>query len=285
MVKFMREIKAALITEKVKELFLKISYEIGDDVLCSLKEGKDKEISPIGKAILEEIIENDTLAAKERMAVCQDTGMAVVFAEVGQEVHITGGDFQEAINQGVREAYGQGYLRKSVVSDPLFERKNTQDNTPAVIYTDIVAGGGIKLAATAKGFGSENMSRLKMLTPADGQQGVLDFIVETVSLAGPNPCPPLVVGVCVGGTMDKAAQLAKKATMRHLGFSNPDPRYQALEEKALALINETGIGPGGLGGLTTGLAVHIDWYPTHIAGLPVAVNICCHAVRHDTVEI
>ncbi len=281
----MREIKAALITEKVKQLFLKISYEIGDDVLCGLRAGKDKEISPIGKAILEEIIANDTLAAKEGMAVCQDTGMAVVFAEVGQEVHITEGDFQQAINQGVREAYAEGYLRKSVVSDPLFDRKNTQDNTPAVIYTDIVPGDSVKLAVTAKGFGSENMSRLKMLTPADGQQGVLDFIVETVSLAGPNPCPPVVVGVCVGGTMDKAAQLAKKATMRRLGSLNPDARYQALEEKALEQINASGIGPGGLGGLTTALAVHIDWYPTHIAGLPVAVNICCHAVRHGTVEI
>jgi fumarate hydratase subunit alpha len=281
----MREIKAALITEKVKELFLNLSYEIGDDVLCSLKAGRDKEKSPIGKAILDEIIANDNLAAKERMAVCQDTGMAVIFAGVGQEVHITEGDFQEAIHQGVREAYGQGYLRKSVVSDPLFERKNTQDNTPAVIYTEILPGDRITLAATAKGFGSENMSRLKMLTPAQGRQGVLDFIVETVSLAGPNPCPPVVVGVCVGGTMDKAAQLAKKATMRRLGTPNPDPRYQALEYEALEQINASGIGPGGLGGLITALAVHIDWYPTHIAGLPVAVNICCHAVRHGAAEI
>lgn len=217
--------------------------------------------------------------------MCQDTGMAVVFAEVGQDVHITGGNFVDAINQGVREAYSEGCLRKSIVADPLFDRKNTGDNTPAVIYTDIVPGDKIKLTVTCKGFGSENMSRIKMMTPADGVDGVLDFIVNTVVEAGPNPCPPTIVGVCIGGTMDKAAQIAKLATIRPVGSHNSDPRYAQLEAEALRRINDSGVGPGGLGGRVTCLAVNIESYPTHIAGMPVAVNVCCHAARHGEAVI
>lgn len=281
----MREITACQIKDTIKTLFININYEIGDDVLSSLESAVDREVSPVGKAILGQIIENDIIAKNERVPMCQDTGMAVVFAEVGQDVHITGGSFTNAINEGVREAYSEGYLRKSIVSDPLFDRKNTGDNTPAIIYTDIVPGDKIKLTVTCKGFGSENMSRIKMMTPADGVDGVLDFIVKTVVEAGPNPCPPTIVGVCIGGTMDKAAQLAKLATIRPVGSRNSDPRYAELEAEALRRINESGVGPGGLGGRITCLAVNIESYPTHIAGMPVAVNICCHAARHGEAVI
>ncbi|MFY9381721.1 MAG: fumarate hydratase [Eubacteriales bacterium] len=281
----MREITASQIKDTIKTLFININYEIGDNVLSSLKCALDREVSPVGKAILSQIIENDIIAKNERVAMCQDTGMAVVFAEVGQDVHITGGNFVDAINQGVREAYSEGCLRKSIVADPLFDRKNTGDNTPAVIYTDIVPGDKIKLTVTCKGFGSENMSRIKMMTPADGVDGVLDFIVNTVVEAGPNPCPPTIVGVCIGGTMDKAAQIAKLATIRPVGSHNSDPRYAQLEAEALRRINDSGVGPGGLGGRVTCLAVNIESYPTHIAGMPVAVNVCCHAARHGEAVI
>jgi fumarate hydratase subunit alpha len=280
-----REITASQIKDTIKTLFININYEIGDNVLSSLKCALDREVSPVGKAILSQIIENDIIAKNERVAMCQDTGMAVVFAEVGQDVHITGGNFVDAINQGVREAYSEGCLRKSIVADPLFDRKNTGDNTPAVIYTDIVPGDKIKLTVTCKGFGSENMSRIKMMTPADGVDGVLDFIVNTVVEAGPNPCPPTIVGVCIGGTMDKAAQIAKLATIRPVGSHNSDPRYAQLEAEALRRINDSGVGPGGLGGRVTCLAVNIESYPTHIAGMPVAVNVCCHAARHGEAVI
>ncbi len=281
----MREITASQIKDTIKTLFININYEIGDNVLSSLKCALDREVSPVGKAILSQIIENDIIAKNERVAMYQDTGMAVVFAEVGQDVHITGGNFVDAINQGVREAYSEGCLRKSIVADPLFDRKNTGDNTPAVIYTDIVPGDKIKLTVTCKGFGSENMSRIKMMTPADGVDGVLDFIVNTVVEAGPNPCPPTIVGVCIGGTMDKAAQIAKLATIRPVGSHNSDPRYAQLEAEALRRINDSGVGPGGLGGRVTCLAVNIESYPTHIAGMPVAVNVCCHAARHGEAVI
>lgn len=281
----MREITASQIKDTIKTLFININYEIGDNVLSSLKCALDREVSPVGKAILSQIIENDIIAKNERVAMCQDTGMAVVFAEVGQDVHITGGNFVDAINQGVREAYSEGCLRKSIVADPLFDRKNTGDNTPAVIYTDIVPGDKIKLTVNCKGFGSENMSRIKMMTPADGVDGVLDFIVNTVVEAGPNPCPPTIVGVCIGGTMDKAAQIAKLATIRPVGSHNSDPRYAQLEAEALRRINDSGVGPGGLGGRVTCLAVNIESYPTHIAGMPVAVNVCCHAARHGEAVI
>lgn len=276
----MRYVEAELLKNTVRDLFLEANYVIGKDVYGKLKTRYQMEESPIGRSVLSQIIKNDEIAAKEKIPMCQDTGIAVVFVELGQEVAIVGGNFNEAINQGVREAYTQGYLRKSVVSEPIFDRVNTKDNTPAVIHVNIVPGNKINILVTAKGFGSENMSALKMLKPADGLQGVKDFIVETAIKAGPNPCPPIIIGVGIGGTVEKAAILAKKATTRPVDIHNPDERYAQLEREILEEINKSGIGPGGLGGRTTALAVNIDYYPTHIAGLPVAVNICCHAARH-----
>jgi len=276
----MRQIRAEVIKDTVKDLFIEANYVIGKDIYKKLKEQHEKEESEVGKSILKQIIENDEIAAKERIAICQDTGLAVLFIELGQDVRIVGGDFNEAVNQGVREAYTDGYLRKSAVTDPLFDRKNTKDNTPAIIHIEIVPGDKIKILVTPKGFGSENMSALKMLKPADGVKGVKDFVVETAVKAGPNPCPPIIVGVGIGGTVEKAALMAKKATLRPVGQHNPDERYARLEQEILEEINKSGIGPGGLGGRTTALAVNIEHFPTHIAGLPVAVNICCHAARH-----
>lgn len=276
----MREIKAELIKDTVRELFLEANYFIGRDVYEKLKELREVEESPVGKVVLEQIIRNNEIAAEEKIAICQDTGMAVLFLELGQEVQIVGGDLNEAINAGVKEAYTEGYLRKSIVADPLFDRINTGDNTPAVIYTQIVPGDRVRIMVTAKGFGSENMSRIKMLKPADGVEGVKDFVVQTAVEAGPNPCPPIVVGVGIGGTMEKAALLSKWALLRPVGEQNKDPRYARLEAELLEEINKSGIGPAGLGGRTTALAVNIEYFPTHIAGLPVAVNICCHAARH-----
>lgn len=276
----MREINAQVITKAVKDLFMQANYVIGCDVLDELKRVLEAEESPVGKSILEQIIKNDEIAKKEQIAMCQDTGLAVVFVELGQDVRIVDGDFHEAINQGVREAYRDGYLRKSVVSDPLFERKNTGDNTPAVVYMDLVPGDCIKIIAAPKGAGSENMSAVKMLKPADGVEGVKKFVVDTVKQAGPNPCPPTIIGVGIGGTMEKAALLSKKALLRRMDQQNPDERYAKLEKEILEEINKSGIGPGGLGGRITSLAVHIEHFPTHIACLPVAVNICCHACRH-----
>jgi len=275
-----REIKAELIKDTVRELFLEANYFIGRDVYEKLKELREVEESPVGKGVLEQIIRNNEIAAEEKIAICQDTGMAVLFLELGQEVQIVGGDLNEAINAGVKEAYTEGYLRKSIVADPLFDRINTGDNTPAVIYTQIVPGDRVRIMVTAKGFGSENMSRIKMLKPADGVEGVKDFVVQTAVEAGPNPCPPIVVGVGIGGTMEKAALLSKWALLRPVGEQNKDPRYARLEAELLEEINKSGIGPAGLGGRTTALAVNIEYFPTHIAGLPVAVNICCHAARH-----
>jgi len=276
----MRQVKAELLKTTIRDLFLEASYVIGKDVYNKLKTQCQIEESSIGRSVLSQIIKNDEIAAQERIPMCQDTGLAVVFIKLGQEVSIIDGDFNEAINQGVKEAYTQGYLRKSAVSEPIFERTNTKDNTPAIIHVEIVPGDKINVLVTAKGFGSENMSALKMLKPADGVQGVKDFIVETAVNAGPNPCPPIIVGVGVGGTVEKAAILAKKATTRSVGKSNPDERYAKLEREVLEEINKSGVGPGGLGGNTTALAVNIDYFPTHIAGLPVVVNICCHAARH-----
>ncbi|MBE3519082.1 MAG: fumarate hydratase [Firmicutes bacterium] len=275
----MRKIQATQVTETVKQLFLRANFYIGQDVLNSLKEMEKVEKSPLGKRVLQQIIENDELAAKEEIAICQDTGMAVLFVEYGQDVHVVGGNFQDAIDEGVRQAYVQGYLRKSVVADPLFDRKNTGDNTPSVTHVRIVPGDKIKFLVMPKGFGSENMSAMKMLKPADGVEGVKAFVIETVKKAGPNPCPPVIVGVGIGGTTDKVTQLAKLATLREVGKRHPDPRYAKLEEELLEAVNKTGIGPAGLGGTTTALAVNIEHYPTHIAGLPVAVNIVCHAAR------
>jgi len=245
-----------------------------------LEEALKEETSSIGKSVLQMIIENNKIASSEEIAICQDTGLAVVFVELGQQICIVGGDFAEVINQGVKEAYQEGYLRKSVVDDPVFERKNTKTNTPAIIYTDIVPGDKIKLTVLPKGFGSENMSALAMLKPADGPEGIVNFIVETVRKAGPNPCPPTIIGVGIGGTADKAMVIAKKAIARKMGEHNQNERYASMEKEALEKINNLGIGPAGLGGRTTSLAVHIDYLPTHIAGMPVAINVCCHAARH-----
>ncbi len=276
----MREITAQAVAAEAKRLFLYASTVIGADVEAAILRGIEEEPSPAGRSALEQIAENYTIARKENMAICQDTGMAIVFADIGQDVHITGGDFETAINEGVREAYREGYLRKSIVSDPLFDRVNTRDNTPAVVHVRIVPGDRLHLLVTPKGFGSENMSRMKMLVPADGVEGVKRFVVETVVEAGPNPCPPVIVGVGIGGSMEKAALLAKRMTARTVGSHNADPRYAELEDRILASINRSGVGPAGIGGRITALCVNIDFFPTHIAGLPVAVNVCCHAARH-----
>lgn len=280
-----RKIKADTVTKTVKQLFMDCNYFIDDSITNALKDFREKEKSPVGKNVLSQLLENNEIAAKEQIPICQDTGMAVLFVEYGDKVVIEDGSFKEAVEQGVREAYDEGYLRKSVVTDPVFDRINTKDNTPAVIHTEIVPGDKIKFLVGGKGFGSENMSAIKMLTPSYGAEGVKDFILETVKKAGPNPCPPIVVGVGIGGTFEKAAQLAKKATFRPIDTKNPDPRYAQMEDELLEKINRMGFGPAGLGGNTTALGVNIETYPTHIAGMPVAVNICCHAARHKEAEI
>jgi len=274
-----REIQASTITETVKDLFLSANYYIGSDICNGLKCALEKETSLIGQSVLEQIIENNVIAADDKVPICQDTGMAVIFVEVGQDVHIVG-NFEDAMNEGVRQAYLEGYMRKSVVEDPLFNRVNTKDNTPAIIHTKIIPGDKISILVMPKGFGSENMSAVRMLKPSQGVEGVMDFVLETVKIAGPNPCPPIVVGIGIGGTLEKACLLAKKATARNIDIHNTAPEYAELESKLLTKINKLGIGPGGMGGNTTALAVNIECYPTHIAGLPVAVNICCHAARH-----
>jgi len=276
----MREIKAAEIREMVEKLFLKANYNIGEDIMDALKNAYEKESSKIGKSVLDQIIKNNKIAAKEEIAICQDTGLAILFIRLGQDVHIVDGSYSDAINEGVERAYVDGYLRKSSVTDPVIDRKNTTTNTPAIIYTDIVPGDKIHFLVTTRGFGSENMSALAMLKPADGVEGAIDFIVQTVKKAGPNPCPPTIVGVGMGGTTERAMMIAKKATLRRIGEHNPDKRYEDMEIESLRRINALGIGPGGLGGNTTSLAVNINYAPTHIAGMPVAVNICCHAARH-----
>ncbi len=280
-----RKIKADTVTKTVKQLFMDCNYFIDDSITKALKDFREKEKSPVGKNVLSQLLENNEIAAKEQIPICQDTGMAVLFVEYGDKVVIEDGSFKEAVEQGVREAYDEGYLRKSVVTDPVFDRINTKDNTPAVIHTEIVPGDKIKFLVGGKGFGSENMSAIKMLTPSYGAEGVKDFILETVKKAGPNPCPPIVVGVGIGGTFEKAAQLAKKATFRPIDTKNPDPRYAQMEDELLEKINRMGFGPAGLGGNTTALGVNIETYPTHIAGMSVAVNICCHAARHKEAEI
>lgn len=276
----MRKIKASQIKDKVKELFLKANYDISKNLMDRLEEALQKETSPTGKSVLKMIIENNKIAYSEKIAICQDTGLAVVFVELGQEVWVVNGDFKEAINKGVEKAYQEGYLRKSIVDDPIFERKNTRTNTPAVIYTDIVPGDKIKFLVIPKGFGSENMSALAMLTPADGAEGIVNFVVEIVRKAGPNPCPPTIIGVGIGGTADRAMVIAKKAIARKIGEHNKNEKFAAMEREILKKINNLGIGPAGLGGNTTCLAVNIDYLPTHISGIPVAVNVCCHAARH-----
>lgn len=278
----MREIKAGDITAAVKKLCIDSNYYLNDDIRKRLKEAKDAETYPTAKGILDIITKNADIAKNDKMPICQDTGMTVVFIELGQEVHVIDGSIEDAINEGVRQGYKEGYLRKSVVSDPL-QRVNTKDNTPAVIYYNIVKGDKIKITVAPKGFGSENMSQIKMLKPADGVEGVKDFILKVVEDAGPNPCPPMVVGVGIGGTFDRAALLAKKALVRSTDIRNSNPYYANLEEELLNKINKLGIGPQGFGGHTTALAVNIETYATHIAGLPVAVNINCHVTRHGEI--
>jgi fumarate hydratase subunit alpha len=275
----MREISSRQISDTVRDLLIEANYSIGPDVEARMRACLALEPSPEGRNVMEQILENYQIARTERVAICQDTGMAVVFLDVGQEVHIQG-DLGAAVSDGVRRAYLEGYLRKSVVIDPLYDRTNTMDNTPPVLHTRIVPGDRLGILVTPKGFGSENMSAVRMLAPADGEEGVVRFVADTLEKAGPNPCPPVIVGVGIGGTMEMAAILAKRMTARPLDQRNPDPRYAALEQKILDEINKTGVGPGGIGGRTTALAVAIDTYPTHIASLPVAVNVCCHAARH-----
>ncbi len=276
----MREIQAEAISKAVAELAVKACCHLPKDVYESLGARRAREPSPAGRNILAQLMDNAGIAAREQMPICQDTGLAVIFVELGQDAHIVGGDLNAAIHEGVRRGYVDGWLRKSCVAEPLFERANTGDNTPAVIHVSVVPGDGLRLRLAPKGAGSENKSVLKMLTPADGIEGVRQVVLDAVLAAGPNSCPPLVVGVGLGGDMEMAAICAKKAAVRDLGSRNPDPRYAALEDELLELINRTGIGPQGLGGETTALKVHVEWYPTHIASLPVAVNINCHAARH-----
>ncbi|MBU3188559.1 fumarate hydratase [Clostridium bowmanii] len=279
----MKEINVAEITKTIKKLCIDANYYLSDDMRDQLKKAKEKETWDIAKGILDKIIINADIAKNEKMPMCQDTGMTCVFIELGQEVHIIGGGLYDAINKGVAQGYEEGFLRKSVVSDPI-KRVNTKDNTPAVIYYDIVPGDKLKITVAPKGFGSENMSQIKMLKPSDGLQGVKEFIIKVVKEAGPNPCPPIVVGIGIGGTFDKAANLAKKAAVRPTDQANSNPYYEDLEKELKEEINKLGIGPQGFGGRTTALAVNIETYPTHIAGLPVAVNINCHAARHASAE-
>jgi len=281
----MREINVNELKPILAELCQEANYFIGEDLLEKLEQFRTNESSPLGQSILDDLLENYKIAAKEKLPVCQDTGLALVFLEIGQDIHFTGGNLIKAINAAISLGYTEGFLRKSVVDDPLFERKNTGDNTPAIIYQDIVPGDKLKITFVPKGGGSENMSKIAMLKPADGVEGVIDFVLKTVTEAGGNPCPPIVVGVGVGGSFEKAAYLAKKSLLRRLDENNPDPKWAELEETLLTKINNTGIGPQGLGGLTTALAVHILHHPCHIASLPVAVNIQCHAYRHKEVVI
>lgn len=280
----MREVSCAAITAQIKEMCIHATHYLSDDMKEVLYKGVKEEVSPLGKQVLEQLCENLQIAGDDMIPICQDTGMAIVFIEIGQEVHIVGGGLEDAINEGVRQGYVEGYLRKSVVKDPI-ERENTKDNTPAIIHYSIVPGDGLKITLAPKGFGSENMSRVVMLKPADGIEGVKKVILETVDLAGPNACPPMVVGVGIGGDFEKCALMAKYALTREAGKHSNIPYVKELEEEMLSKINQLGIGPGGLGGTVTAFAVNIETYPTHIAGLPVAVNICCHVNRHVTREI
>ena len=276
----MRQIAAQTITETVKRLCIEANCHLSPDIQQRIATLRQQETWPQAREILDRIIENYKIADEQNEPICQDTGMACVFLKIGQDVHILG-DLTEAVNEGVRQGYKEGYLRKSVVRDPL-QRVNTGDNTPAIVYTELVSGDRIEITVAPKGFGSENMSAIKMLRPSDGVQGVKEFVVQVARDAGPNPCPPIVVGVGIGGTFDKAACLAKKALLRSVDVPNPDPYYAALEQELLDAINALGIGPQGFGGRTTALAVNIETFPTHIAGLPVAVNINCHVTRHKT---
>ena len=274
-----RTVQTEIITETIKKMCIEANYSLSSDMVKAMRKAEEKEESVLGKQILAQLQDNLEIAASDMIPICQDTGMAVVFLEVGQDVHFEGGSFEDAVNEGVRRGYTEGFLRKSVVGDPIL-RENTKDNTPAVIHTRIVEGDRVKITVAPKGFGSENMSRVFMLKPAEGLEGVKNAILTAVKDAGPNACPPLVVGVGIGGTFEKCALMAKKALTREVGKHSYIPYVRKLEEEMLEKINCLGIGPGGLGGTVTALAVNVNTYPTHIAGLPVAVNICCHVNRH-----
>ena len=281
---FMKKIHVNNIIRAVKEMCGQTNYHLGKDVLCALEKAQNKESSPIARNILSDLLINASLASQKQVAMCQDTGMVVMFVSIGRELYIEGGSLDQALQEGIRQGYKENYLRKSVVEDPLL-RVNTGDNTPGVIHYDFVEGDQLEITLAPKGFGSENMSQMKMLKPSDGVDGVKKFVLDVVEEAGPNPCPPIIVGVGIGGTIEKAALIAKKALMRPLNQSHEKEHIEALEKELLDLINKTGIGPQGLGGLTTALGVHIETYPTHIAGLPVVVNLNCHASRHLTVVL
>ncbi|MBP3391537.1 MAG: fumarate hydratase [Clostridia bacterium] len=280
----MRTVQVQTVTDTVREMCISVNHQLSSDMVCKLTEAVQIEESPLGKQILGQLVENMDIAKSEMIPICQDTGMAVIFIEIGQDVHFEGGNLEDAINEGVRRGYVDGYLRKSVVRDPI-ERENTKDNTPAVIHYSIVPGDGVKITLAPKGFGSENMSRVFMLKPAQGIEGVKEAVLTAVSEAGPNACPPMVVGVGIGGTFEKCAILAKKALTRNVQEHSSIPYVADLEKELLEKINSLGLGPGGLGGRMTALAVSVETYPTHIAGLPVAVNICCHVNRHIVREI
>lgn len=275
----MREINVNEIIKNIKEMCIEANHFLSDDMECALHKAAREEKSPLGRQILNQLEENLEIAGKEMIPICQDTGMAVIFMEIGQEVHFIDGNLEEAIHEGVRQGYVEGYLRKSVVKDPLI-RENTKDNTPAIIHYSIIPGDKVKITVAPKGFGSENMSRVFMLKPADGEEGVKNAIIQAVKDAGPNACPPMTVGVGVGGTFEKCALMAKHALTRKIGEHSPFPHIEKMEKEVLETINQLGIGPAGLGGSTTAVAVNIETYPTHIAGLPVGINICCHVNRH-----
>lgn len=281
----MRDIDCKDITENVKKLCIDANYNLPDDVEKEICSCIESETYSLAKDTLQNIKDNFEISKEGIYPICQDTGIACVFVEIGQDVHIVNGNITDAINEGIRKGYEEGYLRKSVVDDAVFDRKNTQDNTPGIINFEIVSGDKLKITVAPKGFGSENMSRIKMLKPSDGIEGIRSFVLETVELAGPNACPPLVIGVGIGGNFDRVALLSKKAMLRKIGTKNKDERYAKLEEELLNEINKLGIGPAGYGGRTTALSLNIENYPTHIAGMPVAVSICCHVARHKEVEL
>lgn len=276
----MKEIKAKDVTSTVARLCKEANFFLGDDVLAALRKASEEEESPVARQILDQILENAAIAAKDEMPLCQDCGLAIVFIEMGQEVRISDGDLYQAVDEGVRQGYAEGYLRKSVVRHPFSARVNTKDNTPAIIHTEVVPGDQLKITVAPKGGGSENMSRFTVLKPAQGRQGVVDFVVSAVEEAGGNPCPPTIVGVGIGGSAEKAMILAKKALLRAVGEPSPDPEVAELEKELLQRINATGVGAGGVGGRITSLAVHVETFPAHIASLPVAVNLQCHSARH-----
>ena len=280
-----RELDVAAVTAAVKAMCMEANYDLPDDVYAALKAGKAAEEAAVGKAVFDQLVENADIARRDRVPICQDTGFAVIFAEVGQEVHLAGGDFAAAINEGVRQGYGEGYLRKSIAEEPAQARRNTRDNTPAVIHTNIVPGDKVTLTMMAKGGGAENMSSLNMLKPSQGWAGMVQAVLDTVSKAGANPCPPIVIGVGIGGTIDIVTVLAKKALMRDIGSKHTDERIAGMEAELLEKINALGIGPQGLGGTQTCLAVFIEEMPCHIASMPMAVNVQCHAQRHKTVTL